>query len=493
MCAPDLRGTQGTFSYYTTRTVPEEKKTGGEVIPLTWQGDTVRTWVLGPPHPFRSRANPLKTALTIKQNGRKLRLRLNGENHDLSPGEFTPWIPVAFRADLLKIRGIVRFYLRGLDPSLDLYMSPVQIDPASPSLPISHPAAYSVYLAKKQGSYATLGLAEDTWALNEGVLDDRAFWDQCWEIHREREIMFWDALEHLRSGLLVCVFDITDRVQHMFWRYEDKRHPAHPSSPPAGLEDPFLQVYKKADAFLGKLLDRVDSDTLLFVMSDHGFRSFRRCVNINTWLHQNGLLSIREEETSEDWFQGVEWSETKAFAVGLAGIYINQKGRERSGVVSPGEETDRIKEQIIQKLKGLKDPETGETAILDVVDTQQAYQGPYTTNAPDLIVAYSEGYRNAWESAVGKVTGEIFYDNKKSWSGDHCMLPNRVPGVLFCNRKLERGATGIVDLAPTILKGFGIDPPPYMDGRALSFDSMPSERERNVENRDQASGDEVPT
>ena len=73
--------------------------------------------------------------------------------------------------------------------------------------------------------------------------------------------------------------------------------------------------------------------------------------------------------------------------------------------MAPGEETERIKEQIIQKLKGLKDPETGETAILDVVDTHEAYQGPYKANAPDLVVAYNEGYRNAWETAVGRLNG----------------------------------------------------------------------------------------
>jgi predicted AlkP superfamily phosphohydrolase/phosphomutase len=469
MCVPDLRGTQGTFSYYTTRPEEAREKTGGEVIPLEPGNGGIRTWITGPAHPFRNRETALRAPLRLRLSNDSIRLEVNGRGHDLKPGEYTPWVPVAFRAGPLKIRGIVRFYLRSIEPFVDLYMTPVNVDPAHPSLPLSHPSAFSVYLAKRFGPYATLGLAEDTWALNEGVLDDPSFLEQCYDIHREREDMFRDAMDHLRKGLLVCVFDITDRTQHMFWRYEDDRHPGHPAEVSEPLKDVFQKVYQRADRLVGEVLERIDSDTLLVVMSDHGFRSFRRCFNVNTWLHQNGYLSLLPDRPPGEWFQGVDWSRTTAFAVGLAGIYINQKGRERDGIVAPGEETERIKAELISKLKGLRDPQTGEEAILEVADTRTAYRGPYRENAQDLIIGYKEGYRTAWESATGRVGSRVFYDNTKRWSGDHCLAPGSVPGVFFSNFRFATDHPRIVDLAPTILAAFGVDPPEYMDGRALAF------------------------
>jgi predicted AlkP superfamily phosphohydrolase/phosphomutase len=469
MCVPDLRGTQGTFSYYTTASKAGEEKTGGEFVPVRWIDDTIRTWITGPQHPFRSTPRDLKAPLILRKHNDGIRLQVGRENCLLRCGEDSRWIPVSFRADLFKVRGIVRFRLACVEPQLELYMSPVQIDPSTPSLPISHPNAFAMYLANKQGPYATLGLAEDTWALNEGALDDPAFWKQCCDIHQERETMFWDALEHHRQGLLVCVFDITDRVQHMFWRYEDTSHPSHPATKPVGLEDPLLKTYRKADAFLGNLLDRMDPNTLLFVMSDHGFRSFRRCVNLNAWLHQNGYLHFRPGQERGDWFRGVDWNATRAYAVGLGGLYINQKGREALGIVRKGEETETLKSEIISHLSSLKDPQTGKRAILDVVDTAKAYHGPYTESAPDLIIGYNAGFRNAWESTVGRTTETVFYDNVKKWSGDHCMLPDMVPGVLFSNRAVAEENPGIGDLAPTLLDAFGVTPPAYMDGKVLTF------------------------
>jgi predicted AlkP superfamily phosphohydrolase/phosphomutase len=471
MCVPDLRGTQGTFSYYTTRPQGEGGKTGGQVILLEPQNGSIRTWITGPMHPFRNAETALKTPLHVKLSEGSLRLKVNGTSYRLQPGQYSPWVSVPFRAGPFKIRGIVRFYLRRIEPFLELYMTPVNIDPANPSLPISHPKTFSVYLAKRFGPYATLGLAEDTWALNEGILDDPSFLKQCYDIHLERTDMFWDAMDHLRKGLMVCVFDITDRTQHMFWRYEDNRHPGHDADTPEPLGDVFQKVYQEADKLVGQVLHRIDSDTLLVVMSDHGFRSFRRCFNVNTWLHRNGYLSFLPDQEPGEWFGGVDWSQTKAFAVGLAGVYINQKGRERDGIVAPGEETERLKAELIAKLKGLRDPDTGETAILDVTDTRVAYNGPYKENAQDLIIGYNEGFRTAWESATGRVGARVFYDNTKKWSGDHCLPPHRVPGVFFSNFRFAADHPGIVDLAPTILAAFGVDPPEYMDGKALPFDA----------------------
>ena len=112
-----------------------------------------------------------------------------------------------------------------MDEHFSLYMSPINLDPEKPAMPISHPSYYATYLAKRVGPFSTLGLAEDTWALNEGVIDDGTFLQQTYDIDREREAMFFAALDRLRRGSLVCVFDATDRIQHMFWRYIERDHP----------------------------------------------------------------------------------------------------------------------------------------------------------------------------------------------------------------------------------------------------------------------------
>ena len=191
--------------------------------------------------------------------------------------EFTPWIPLKFKAGLgMKISGICRFYLREGAPHLRLYASPVNLDPERPAMPISHPPTYSIYLSKTQGRFSTLGLAEDTWALNEGVLDEEAFLKQAYLIHDERERMFFDAIEKTLRGAVVCVFDITDRLQHMFWRYLVEDHPANLGRETLKHRDEIRKLYQRMDELVGRVLTSVSDDTLVIVLSDHGFKSFQR-------------------------------------------------------------------------------------------------------------------------------------------------------------------------------------------------------------------------
>ncbi|MGH9538016.1 MAG: alkaline phosphatase family protein, partial [Terriglobales bacterium] len=335
-----------------------------------------------------------------------------------------------------------------------------------PDLPISHPVTYTIYLAKLFGPYATLGLAEDTWALNEEVLDDSAFLSQCYGNHDDRERMFFDALEKTPQGLCACVFDTTDRVQHMFWRYLDKDHPAvrdlTEDQKPRVIQD----LYDRMDKLIGRVMQQIDGETLLLVISDHGFKSFARCMNLNAWLHQNGYLALKEGKSeSGDWFEDVDWSRTRAYTMGLNGLYLNLKGREREGIVEAGAEAETLKEELRSKLDGLVDPASGKAGITGMFDCDAVYAGPYVDNAPDLIVGYGEGFRASWDSVMGKVTANIFEDNLKAWSGDHCVDPRLVPGVLFSNRKIAIEKPAIVDVAPTILKLFGLELPSYFDGK----------------------------
>jgi predicted AlkP superfamily phosphohydrolase/phosphomutase len=348
-------------------------------------------------------------------------------------------------------------------PEISLYVTPIEIDPEAPALPISHPSYYSAYLAKLLGSFATLGMAEDTWALNEGAIDEAAFLDQAYLTLAEREAMFENALAHTRSGVVACVFDTSDRVQHMFYRHLD-------GGGDARWQGVIEDMYRRMDRLVGRAMEYVDGETLLFVLSDHGFCAFRRAVNLNSWLLRAGYLALAGEALeSGRHFEGVDWSRTRAYCLGLGGLYLNLRGRESQGIVAPGAEADALKRELIAKLAGLQDDERGQVAIRQVYATEKLYRGPYLDAAPDLIVGYSEGYRTSWDAAVGQATAHVIEDNPKRWSGDHCVDPVLVPGVLFSSRRLDCDDPGIEDMAPTALDLFGVSPPAWMDGKPLGL------------------------
>jgi predicted AlkP superfamily phosphohydrolase/phosphomutase len=472
MCTPDLLGTQGTFSYYTSKRARPESKEGGQCIPLEITGNVVRTYLQGPRDEFHADNAVLKIPLTIRLEPRhnRVQLRVSGQRFFLQPRSYSPWIRVGFPTGLgSKIRGICRFYLNELSPNLDLYVTPVQIDPERPALPISHPVSYSVYLSKLMGCcYGTLGLAEDTWALNEGVIDEEAFLQQAYLFFEEREEMLVRALDRTRKGLCVCVFDTSDRIQHMFFRCLDPTHPANQGKETTKHVRVIEDMYRRMDALLGRLRARLDDNTVLIVMSDHGFTPFRRGVNLNTWLLQNGYLALKPgNTTSGEWFAAVDWSRTKAYCLGLTGIFINKAGREAQGIVEDGDEYRQLKRDIIDQLTGLQDADTRRVAIREVIDTAEAFPGPYLDSGADLLLGFDAGYRISWDCASGKVSETVFEDNTKRWSGDHCVDPELVPGVLFSNRPISISTPHIRDLAPTVLKLFGVKAPPYMEGVPL--------------------------
>ena len=448
MCTPDLKGTQGSFSHFVEggETVGH---TGGTSFPLRRAGESLEGAIEGPRSnvPFR---------LTPQTSGALLHIQ--GKTYRLKTAEYSPWIRLTFRGGpAMKATGIVRFLVTQTEPTFSLYATPVQIDPDRPVMPISHPSYYAVYLAKLMGPFATLGMAEDTWALNDGVIDAQAFLDQTYLTHAERERMFFSALDRTRRGVVACVFDATDRVQHMFYRQLS-------AGDPGVIED----LYRRADALVGKTLPYVDERTVLFVLSDHGFASFRRGVNLNTWLHRNGYLALAgDARESGPYFAGVDWSRTRAYALGLSGVYLNIKGRESAGIVAPGAEAKTLAAELADKLSHLRDEEKGANAIRHAYATSSLYQGPYLDAAPDLIIGYHDGYRISWDAATGTVGPHVIEDNLKAWSGDHCVDPPLVPGVLFSNLDIQAEDPGIEDMAPTALALFGIDAPEWMEGKPV--------------------------
>ncbi len=458
MCTPDLRGTQGSFSHFSTH-VETGRVVGGSRYPLRAVDGALEGELEGPENTFVEGRSSMRISFRIAHAGdpERTTLEVQGESYALRKGEYTPWIRLRFHGGIgISVHGIARFLLTQSSPECSLYVTPIQIDPESPALPISQPAYYAIYLSKLLGSFATLGMAEDTWALNEGAIDDDAFLAQADMIKREREAMFFSALNRTRRGVVACVFDTTDRVQHMFYRHLD-----------AGDGRVIEALYRDMDRLVGETWKHVDNDTALFVLSDHGFCSFRRGVNLNAWLHQNGYLDLLDGAAeSGDYFEGVDWSRTRAYTFGLGGLYLNLKGREAGGIVNPSE-AGALRKELIKKLSDLRDEEKGQIGIRNVYAAGALYKGPYLDAAPDLIVGYAAGYRTSWEAAVGKVSARVFEDNTKAWSGDHCVDPLLVPGVLFSNRKVDAQDPGIEDMAPTALELFGVQPPAWMEGKSV--------------------------
>ena len=389
---------------------------------------------------------------------------------------------ITFRSGLTRVHAICRFLLVERGAAFRLYVTPLNIDPEHPAMPVSWPKAYSIYLAKLHGPFATLGLAEDTWALTEGVIDDEAFRRQVSDIHAEREAMFLNALRRTRRGFCACVFDITDRIQHTFMRSAEcgtRNAECAPRKPGDRIPDPEQQpvhpiddAYQQCDRLVGEVLAMLGPADTLFVLSDHGFTSFTRCVNVNAWLREQGYLAVKEGAGSEEFLRNVDWSRTRAYSFGLAGVYLNLQGREAQGIVAPGADAQALKDELAAKLSKLCDSASGMPVVRQVYDAAQVYTGPYAGNAPDLVVGWRSGYRHSWETAVGRTDGPVFADNPSKWSGDHCVDRDEVPGVLFCSHKLALPARGahLADLAPTILNLWHIPAPGYMDGVAMGIE-----------------------
>lgn len=471
MCAPDLKGSQGTFSFYTSDKEKIKKREGGLNIQVTIEGNKIETYISGPENSLLKKEEELCLPLniTIDREKEEALIEVSGHKFSLKKKTFSDWKKITFRPGLrMKIRAICKFYISQISPHFEMYLTPLNIDPEKPALPISHPFIYSVYLGKLLGSFITLGEANDTWALNEDVLSEEAFLELTYSNHKEWENMFFNAINKTKKGVVACVFETTDSIQHMFWRYLDEKHPALKTEQARMSHKVIEDLYQKMDEMIGKIRKKIDKKSIMIIMSDHGFKSFRRGVNLNSWLYLNGYLSLKNGKSeSGEWFKDVNWEKTKAYALGLGGLYLNQKGREAKGIVNPGEETKALKDELTSKLNGLKDDKNDHIAINQVVDRDNLPSGPYKENCPDFIIGYNQGYRVSWDSVTGKVTNSIFEDNTKAWSGDHCIDSRIVPGVFFCNQKIKTKTPAIIDIAPTALELFGLPIPSHMDGHSL--------------------------
>ena len=469
MNVPDVKGSQGTYYYFTSNKEDKRSLMSGQQCWFESSDGGVNGHLPGPENTLIKDGGELTIPFTIthaKDGSGAAMLELPDQTVELKKDVYTPWTTLSYKAAVgFTVKGICRFLLLDQKPHTRLYITPIQIDPENPALPISYPTSYSMYLAKLQGPFATLGVAEDTSGLNEGIIGEDPFLQQCQEIHQEREKMFFDALSKTRKGAVVCVFDITDRVQHMFFRFhKDKDWGALIDDP--RYENVLRDLYIQMDELIGRVVKELDDETALMVLSDHGFKPFRRAVELNRWLQQNGYLVEKTDSKTPDLLQRVDWSQTQAYAVGFGGIYINMAGREAKGIVGK-EDVIRIKREISEKLKSLHDPEHDRSPVSEVYDRDKAYKGPYVIDAPDLVVGFTPGYRVAWETVTGGFGDTVVSDNDRPWGGDHNMNPPDVPGMLFCNRPIDHESPNIIDIAPTVLDLFAVPIPAHMDGKSI--------------------------
>jgi predicted AlkP superfamily phosphohydrolase/phosphomutase len=474
MGVPDLRGGLGTPTFYTSANDGAPRESENLVRVCVGPGGTIETHLIGPRHP-RDRSD-VRLVLTVKtdhDSGRAI-VYSSGEPAalELRVGEWSDWLRVRFKVGMLQsVRGLVRFHLIRLQPTFELHASPVNFDAEAPLFPISHPNDYAAQLARAIGAFHTTGMVEDHTGINNERIDEEAFLDQCDLAWREREAMMLHELESFDQGLFFCLFDTPDRVQHIFWRFRELGHPANRVRE---FLPEFARViedhYRRADEIVGKALQFADAETLVIVLSDHGFGSFRRGVNLNTLLFDAGLLALKDGARpgphGRDFLLDVDWTRTSAYALGLGGIYLNLEGREGQGTVEP-EAARELKTTIARLLAGLIDADRGKVAIRRVRTAESVYSGPFVAHAPDLLVDFAQGYRASWGTSLGAVPASHFEDNTRKWSGDHIIDPELVPGVLFMNHPFRADGASLIDLAPTILAALGVPRGSAMEGRSL--------------------------
>jgi predicted AlkP superfamily phosphohydrolase/phosphomutase len=478
MGTPDLRGTYGTFTFYTDDpTAAVGAIEGGEVVQVEVKNSQVASNLIGPDNTLRKNSPPVTEPFTVDVDPLEsvARISLQDQRFVLKEGEWSGWIPVefplmpAFGSMIGNVRGICRFYLKQAHPRFQLYVSPINIDPKNPALPISTPSSYSRDLAKQIGEYHTQGIAEDTKALTAGVLDDKEYLEQAHTVLAEHRRAFDVEFPKFKDGLFFFYFSSLDLNAHMMWRLTDPQSPAYDVALAAQYGSSLEEFYEQIDQVLGEVMPKIDNNTTLLVLSDHGFAPYRHSFNLNTWLLNNGYITRREGASgdSSEPFADVDWSRTRAYGLGLNGLYLNLRGREREGIVEPGAPADSLLEKIRQKLLEVRDPKDGSQVITRIDFASEAYQGPYAHAGPDALVGYNRGYRAGWKTILGAFPPDVLEDNTNAWSGDHCMDFTKVPGVLLSNRKIEAQSPALTDIAPTILLEFGIAKTKDMMGQSV--------------------------
>ncbi len=475
MGTPDLVGTLGEFSFYTSKlfAFSGEDIAGGEVYEVDIFDNLVEARLYGPNNPFLVETEKVTSDFAVYLDPREPAVKIvaGAEELILQEGEWSAWVPVEFTLiPTQNLKGIVRFYLRSVRPDFELYASPINFDPEQPAAPISTPADYAAELSAATGRFYTQGMPEDTKSLVAGVLTTDEFLAQASIAGREIVEQYEFVLDQFEEGLLFYYTGNVDQVSHMMWKVLDPEHPGYDPEIDPKYDGLIEGLYEDMDDLVGYTLEHMGDETTLIIMSDHGFTSWRRSFHLNAWLAEKGYLVVKNPDMQSDpgMFVNVDWAHTRAYGIGMNGLYLNLRGRERDGIV-PMDKRDVLSDEIVKALLAEIDPATGEPAVTKVYKRDEFYRDRGELEiGPDLVVGYGKGTRISGHSALGAVGREIFSDNLDKWSGDHEMDHELVPGILVTNRPLKREAKRLQDLAKAILAEFGIEKSIKLDASGAS-------------------------
>lgn len=474
MGTPDMLGSYGTYQYFsedTPKTGIEEG--GGKRSRVEFQNESARITIVGPENSMLKSPVPVTIDVDVHRDRgtNTVLLEIQGQKIMLKAGEWSQWVKLDFALSTptplprQHASGICRFMLQEIAPNFRLYVTPINVDPSNPAVQLSEPADFIQDVSNDLGLFYTTGFQEDHKARSNGVFNDDEFRRQATNVLEERLALFEYAVENYDDGLLFFYFSSSDLQSHMFWwdESEDPNHPSRSSKEAASRYQYVKELYKRLDQVIGDIYDRYGDKATIYVMSDHGFANFGRQFNVNSWLRDLGYLNPRECTSV---LVDCDWSRTRAYGMGINGLYLNLKGRERDGIVEPGEEQEKLTRQLIARLKAVRDF-NGKQVIRNVYRSSEIYSGKATELAPDLIIGYARGYRASWETCLGELTEDVLLDNTSAWSADHCADALEVPGILCTNKPFVKGDPALVDIAPSILHDFGLPTPSTMTGRSI--------------------------
>jgi predicted AlkP superfamily phosphohydrolase/phosphomutase len=482
---PDISGRIGKPAFYTSDpfySVREGNDFSIDLVRLPANTGRIETKIVGPPGKLFGRTGwiELPLALTVSASPDRLTIETGGRTVALAAGQWSDWVSLPFRVNpLITVHGYARFRVESVQPEVNLYLSPIQFDPEHlpPGFELSSPPRFARDLVANFGRYKTMGWAVDTWSIQSGTLKEQAFLeDVAATVQQERRMLA--ALLKDKQRLLVHYFEFPDRIGHVFWRLRDPQHPAYDAGLAAKYGDAVEKSYETMDAIVGETAKALAPDDVLLVLSDHGFASWRRSVNYNTWLVGAGYLVLHGDARRQNlealfskgqFWESVDWSKTRAYSMGFGDIYVNLKGRESGGIVEPGQEYEKLRAEIAMRLLPLTDPKTGERAVSRVFKREDIYRRFDPRLIPDLIASNRPGYRVSWQSTLGVATATLFEDNKDVWSGDHCSLdPDLVRGVLFCSKAFRaQPIPAIADVTASVRALIGAPSDPNAAGKSL--------------------------
>lgn len=487
MGTPDLLGTYGEFTLFTPDAPLLGRSVGGGRFEHMQMFANVATGELAGPTDHlhkpseRRRAKALKVKFDVVRDPihAVAKIEIAGHTLLLKEGEWSDFIPIDFQSQIagsaalgavgapVSLRGIVRFYLKSVRPKFELYVSPINIDPIAPIMPISVPDDFAAQLARRHARFYTTGIPEDTKSLSRGALTEDQFISQSNLVMHELTDQYYDALAHFESGCLFFYFGWSDLMQHMFWRDRDPQHPGRDPEQGDQFAKVVDEVYMRMDKIVGRAMEKLDDDDTLIILSDHGFSSFRRGFNLNTWLADNGYVTLgrSNEKGGAELLRDAVWNKTKAYGLGLNALYVNTLGRERSGMVAQGDRRSLL-EEIRDGLMRVRD-EDGSEVIKRIDLVEDIYPGADPNIAPDMLIGYDDGYRASWDTVLGTMAKPWIEDNLDRWSGTHLIAPELVPGIFLSNRKVVAENPTVSDIAPTILDVFDVPKPASMTGRSV--------------------------